>query len=456
YPPDPELLPEGEELYRYADVDVRRSMLPGELVREIVEARVLYSTGLVTLKGFRKRKSQLIARYIRNATLVGDQDIDLVFRQKAVTNAAAANETVLRPPQRALLSLREGWLPWEKQNLFGALMKMHPEVTTEPTRWRQRRLLDTFGDSLRHVNRLFNTAFGYETRKVPSHMAHMIDVEVMKRLQDKFPEEFDRTSSHKIRSPNDMQFAFSYFYFLMSEKHEILPEEHFDAFDVDKSGTWSDREIRTLVTRIFELPTEAANSRQVEEHLAECARNFTPAIVPSTPSYERYLESKLPTITKEAVMKCEPILTLLHKASRTRPANHFETVKVEDYVFRMLNNNASRVLMQLDELRRDPKKFICLNDNLDYSSKDLNLVRLVVHDFYESLFPTPSQFELPAEYRNRFLYVRELRAWRAERNWVHAVTYVAFGVLVAFTAVTFCNALRSSRKSCRPDNACII
>lgn len=456
YPPDPELLPDGEELYRYADVDVRRSMLPGELVRQIVEARVLYSTGLVTLKGFRKRKSQLIEQYIRNATLVGDQDIDLVFRQGAASNATAANETVLRPPQRALLGLREGWLPWEKQNVFGALMKRHTEVTIEPIRWRRRRLLDTFGDSLRHVNRLFNTAFGYETRKVPSHMAHMIDVEVMKRLQDKFPEEFDRTSSHKIRSPNDMQFAFSYFYFLMSEKHEILPEEHFDAFDVDKSGTWSDREIRTLVTRLFDLPMETANSRQVEEHLAECARNFTPAIVPSTPSYERYLESKLPTVTKEAVMKCEPILSLLSKASRTRPANHFETVKVEDYVFRMLNNNASRVLMQLDELRRDPKKFICLNDNLDYSSKDLNLVRLVVHDFYESLFPTPSQFELPAEYRNRFLYVRELLAWRAERNWVHAVTYIAFGILVAFTAVTFCNALRSNRKSCRSDNTCII
>ncbi|KAH8025420.1 hypothetical protein HPB51_007732 [Rhipicephalus microplus] len=414
-----------------------------------------YATGLgegaacrlVTLKGFRKRKSQLIEQYMRNATLVGDHDIDLVFRRKGATNAAAANETMLRPPQRALLGLQEGWLPWEKQNVFGALVKRRMEAATERTRWRGRRLLDTFGDSLRHVNRLFNTAFGYETRKVPSHMAHMIDVEVMKRLQDKFPEEFDRTSSHKIRSPDDMQFAFSYFYFLMSEKHEILPEEYFDIFDVDKSGTWSDREIRTLVTRIFELPMEAANSRKVEEHLTECARNFTPAIVPSTPSYERYLESKLPTITKEAVMKCEPILSLLRKALRTVPSNHFETVKVEDYVFRMLNNNASRVLMQLDELRRVPKKFICLNDNLDYSSKELNLVRLVVHDFYESLFPTPSQFELPAEYRNRFLYVRELRAWRAERNWVHAVTYVAFGVLVAFTAVAFCNALVSARFS---------
>lgn len=456
YPPSPELLPDGEELYRYADVDVRRSMMPGELVREIVEARVLYSTGLLTLKGFRKLKSQLIEQYVRNATLVGDQEVDLVFRQKAATNAAAVNETMSRPPQRALLGLREGWLPWEKQNLFGALMKRHLEVTTEPTRWRRRRLLDTFGDSLRHVNRLFNTAFGYETRKVPSHMAHMIDVEVMKRLQEKFPEEFDQTSSHKIRSPDDMQFAFSYFYFLMSEKHEIQPEEHFDMFDVDKSGTWSDREIRTLVTRIFELPMEAANSRQVEEHLTECAHNFTPAIVPSTPSYERYLDSKLPTITKETVMKCEPLLLLLRKASRTRPANHFETVKEEDYVFRMLNNNASRVLAQLDELRREPKKFICLNDNLDYSSKDLNLVRLVVHDFYESLFPTPSRFELPAEYRNRFLYVRDLHAWRAERNWVHAVTYVAFGVLVAFTAVAFFSALRSNRKSCCSDNTCII
>ncbi|KAH9372382.1 hypothetical protein HPB48_021256 [Haemaphysalis longicornis] len=147
--------------------------------------------------------------------------------------------------------------------------------------------------------------------------------------------------------------------------------------------TWSDREIRTLVTHLFDLPVDLANTRQVEQLLAECAHNFTPTFVPPTPAYERYADSKLlrssfcnrsldrkspsflffldpshppkPTITKTAVSQCEPLLALLRKVSHSRPANRFETVKDEDYVFRMLNNNASRVLMQLDELRREPK-----------------------------------------------------------------------------------------------------
>jgi hypothetical protein len=50
----------------------------------------------------------------------------------------------------------------------------------------QRRLLDTFGDSLRHVNRLYNAAFGVAARKVPGHMPHMIDRHVMAELQDRY------------------------------------------------------------------------------------------------------------------------------------------------------------------------------------------------------------------------------------------------------------------------------
>ena len=48
---------------------------------------------------------------------------------------------------------------------------------------KSRRLLDTFGDSLRHVNSLYNKAFGYTARKVPGHMPHMIDKNIMAELQ---------------------------------------------------------------------------------------------------------------------------------------------------------------------------------------------------------------------------------------------------------------------------------
>ncbi len=107
----------------------------------------------------------------------------------------------------------------------------------------------------------------------------------------------------------------------------------------------------------------------------------------------------------------------------------------EDHVaFKMLHENSSRVhynivvviviivvvivviiiiqiLLKLDEVRRDQRKFICLNDNMDHSRKESRMAQLLLRDFYDSLFPISSQFELPPFYRNKFLYTSELQEW---------------------------------------------
>ena len=95
---------------------------------------------------------------------------------------------------------------------------------------------DTFADSLRHVNRLYTKLYGHEPRKVPAHMPHFIQGDVMRALQDKFPQEFNRTSSHRVRTADDMQYAFSYFYFLMSEKQELNVQAAFERLDTDGTG----------------------------------------------------------------------------------------------------------------------------------------------------------------------------------------------------------------------------
>ena len=56
-------------------------------------------------------------------------------------------------------------------------------------------------------------------------MPHMIDVPIMQRLQSKFPAEFERTSSHRFRSSDDVQFAFAYFWFLMEDTAEFNERE---------------------------------------------------------------------------------------------------------------------------------------------------------------------------------------------------------------------------------------
>lgn len=99
-----------------------------------------------------------------------------------------------------------------------------------------RRLLDIYLDTLLHVDYLYNRHFKIESRLVPPHMPLMIDRRVMQRMQDTFPDEIDRTSSHQLRDSNDMQFAFSYVYFLMSEIKVTSAEEVFRSLDTDDDG----------------------------------------------------------------------------------------------------------------------------------------------------------------------------------------------------------------------------
>ena len=56
----------------------------------------------------------------------------------------------------------------------------------------------------------------------------------------------------------------------------------------------------------------------------------------------------------------------------------------------------------LDDLRKQPKKFTCLNDNTDPTREEENkMVHAVLIDFLESVLPVPSSFELPQDYRNK-------------------------------------------------------
>lgn len=66
-------------------------------------------------------------------------------------------------------------------------------------------------------------------------MAHLINVDIVNRLQSSFPDEFEATSRHKIRSSDDMQFAFSYYYFLMNEISTTNLTSLVKGYDTDHS-----------------------------------------------------------------------------------------------------------------------------------------------------------------------------------------------------------------------------
>lgn len=82
---------------------------------------------------------------------------------------------------------------------------------------------------------------------------------------------------------------------------------------------------------------------------------------------------------------------------------------------------------------------MCLNDNMDSSKSDENeFVRTILNDFYLSLLPKASKFELPVEYRNRFDNIYELRNWKQSRYNIRVVVYIFISVLSMFLMCTLC------------------
>lgn len=294
--------------------------------------------------------------------------------------------------------------------------------------------LDTYAESLLYVNHIFNSIYGFERRKVPAHMPHLIDRNIIIELQKKFNNEYYKTSSHRTRNSKDMQFAFTYFYYIISEKIIESTNKIFDVFDTDKSGTWSDREIRTLLTRMYDLPLDYGLVIDFESIILNCSRNIKLDDVNDVPSGERYLDSTLPIVTRNLINKCTGIVDKIKKFGEISKYHH-EIIKAgKNEIFEMLTSNVSHTVQILDNIRRQPKKFICLNDDLDPDKKNENdIVRALLNDFYRALYPLRSSFELPAQYRNRFSNRHDLFEWRKSRVRARNILLLLVTILIFFT-----------------------
>lgn len=99
-----------------------------------------------------------------------------------------------------------------------------------------RKNVDAYSASLQYTNRMFNKKFRFSSRKVPSHAPILIDIDIMEDLYLTFTKEFHETEKHRFRSVNDVQFSFSYYYFIISKVTEKSIEGIFNDFDTDKSG----------------------------------------------------------------------------------------------------------------------------------------------------------------------------------------------------------------------------
>ena len=185
-------IPINDSVKNPTDID-RGGVVLGGVVNEIVtkETENKPEVGVVkedvalvdTKNGLRDRQS------MGGAVGVVNSHIELLREDGADHVPPPGGHTVRKLLEQSLKS--HHWLPWERLDLFPDLpgrSSRHNEEAelpyATPSR-RGRHLLDTFGDSLKHVNQLYNKEYGHKPRKVPAHMPHMINKEIMQELQDK-------------------------------------------------------------------------------------------------------------------------------------------------------------------------------------------------------------------------------------------------------------------------------
>jgi hypothetical protein len=255
--------------------------------------------------------------------------------------------------------------------------------------FKKRKLLDKFFGSLVYTERLLNRIYGYsEIRRVPVHAPLLIDIEIMQRLQDKFKDQFEKTSSNKFRTSTDIQYAFAYYYFVMNEFEEFNASRFFDEADLNRDRFLEPSELNLLHLKFVFIDNQDSNtikndlSTKFLFHQSNCHNNMS---------------VKMDRIK---FLKCSSLLEFLEanlwNEYDKKCKYKFEKLGIDDSKFMMLAVTDNLLKIHLNSLAKRPKKFICFNDDIDYSyrSKAYHVWQLVT-EFYLKLFPKHSLFELP-------------------------------------------------------------
>lgn len=112
-------------------------------------------------------------------------------------------------------------------------------------------------------------------------------------------------------------------------------------------------------------------------------------------------------------MNCVNLTKKITETFNRTKMNRYEIANDEEVAFKMLRSNETLLQNDLNFIRTNPKKFICLNDNFDHNENadEKNRLKLILKDFYRSLFPKRSAFELDEMEENEFNNFDEYLQW---------------------------------------------
>lgn len=246
---------------------------------------------------------------------------------------------------------------------------------------------DYYGDSLVHVNNIFMKDFraSRETKRVPAHTPLMINRDIMEELQNRYSEQYRKTSTNRFRSSDDMQYAFAYFHWLIlsSRRIDFKIEEFFrDVVDTNRDGKLSENEVRTIAAIAAGGAPNDKEMRTTMNCLAPKNVKMKTWADDSGTTHATY--EYRPHVTLKSLMNCSD---LVEKIQDNAPLD-FEPVVVESpeniYVFEMIDElDLDKTQRKLDQIRARRPKFVCVNDDVKDSNEQLSKM---LHEFYESFF----------------------------------------------------------------------
>ncbi|GAM23563.1 hypothetical protein SAMD00019534_067380 [Acytostelium subglobosum LB1] len=305
------------------------------------------------------------------------------------------------------------------------------------------------------------------------------------------------TSKHSLRNPKDMQYAFSYFYYLIHKKVPFdLDKLWAKEIDINRDGYLNENELRTLAINVFSTPLKPTTFKEFKSDLYKTCmelRHPTPApviveessssdssdssssssessedsgstaAVPVIPATQTATATAVATATATVTATTAPKATTpavdnntlevgqkeleacridlevlkasnktlmeIHKSYAKRTMYRTSIEGTDEVAFLMVDDNDNSTQTKLDGVRQRRHKFICLNDNINHDKPTAHLVIKVIHDFYESLFPFPSSFELPPGQTNHFRYIHEIIDKKQEENNKNNTFIYIFGVV---------------------------
>ncbi|XP_045195213.2 N-acetylglucosamine-1-phosphotransferase subunits alpha/beta-like [Mercenaria mercenaria] len=231
----------------------------------------------------------------------------------------------------------------------------------------------------------FNQSIIYQ---MPPHAPLLVNKSVAIDLAKTFQEDFEKSSAFHFRTQFNIQYTMAYLHFVSSALEVMTPEQIFDEVDEDKSGVLSVKELWNLGNMIF-----GSNSEDQTVNLINTTINCMANLNYDFGGNKGIKENNRFQISKSMFTRCSGITDILTRVNVTHPkykhmlvaANNSHFVVVHKLKFS--KRDLSNVLM-------DPRKFNAVNDNMDHSTPESGEIKKLLKNFYQTLFPTPSQFEL--------------------------------------------------------------